>query len=98
MLGSSARNSDVNSFSLAQPGNFFYSQVIKGLVFKKNTAHKHMPTKLRNPRLLLLKGSVGHSAGLSSLNSVEKVGRRGTIFLIISTGIGYYYKYLYLVL
>ncbi|KAJ0961395.1 hypothetical protein J5N97_000431 [Dioscorea zingiberensis] len=35
------------------------SQVIKGLVFKKNTAHKHMATKYKNPRLLLLKGSLG---------------------------------------
>ncbi|XP_020261935.1 1-phosphatidylinositol-3-phosphate 5-kinase FAB1A-like isoform X2 [Asparagus officinalis] len=49
------------------------SQVIKALVFKKNTAHKHMPTKLRNPRLLLLKGSLGDSAvGLSSLKSMDQ--------------------------
>lgn len=51
------------------------SEVIRGLVFKKNTAHKHMPTKCKNPRLLLLKGSFGHrEVGLSSLdtNSVQQ--------------------------
>ncbi|KAG1328066.1 1-phosphatidylinositol-3-phosphate 5-kinase FAB1A [Cocos nucifera] len=49
------------------------SQVIKGLVFKKNAAHKHMPTKFKNPRLLLLKGALGHSAvGLSSFDSMEE--------------------------
>lgn len=49
------------------------SQVIKGWVFKKNTAHKHMPTKYKNPRLLLLKGVLGHSAtSLSSFVSMEQ--------------------------
>jgi hypothetical protein len=49
--------------------------VIKGLVFKKNTAHKHMPTNCHNPRLLLLKGALGLSgAGLSSFNSMDQVG------------------------
>ncbi|KAJ1266793.1 hypothetical protein BS78_07G005600 [Paspalum vaginatum] len=47
------------------------SEVIKGLVFKKNAAHKHMPTSCHNPRLLLLKGVLGHSdVGLSSFNSM----------------------------
>ena len=56
--------------------NFGYcSEVIKGLVFKKNTAHKHMPTACHNPRLLLLKGVLGHSdVGLSSFNSMDQVG------------------------
>ncbi|XP_026658121.2 1-phosphatidylinositol-3-phosphate 5-kinase FAB1B-like isoform X2 [Phoenix dactylifera] len=49
------------------------SQVIKGLVFKKNTAHKHMPTKCRNPRLLLLKGPLGQrDIGLSSFDLMEQ--------------------------
>lgn len=49
------------------------SQVINGLVFKKNAAHKHMPIKFKNPRLLLLQGALGHSAvGLSSFNSMEQ--------------------------
>ena len=49
--------------------------MIKGLVFKKNTAHKHMPTNCHNPRLLLLKGALGHSgAGLLSFNSMDQVG------------------------
>ncbi|XP_062191798.1 1-phosphatidylinositol-3-phosphate 5-kinase FAB1A-like [Phragmites australis] len=49
------------------------SEVIKGLVFKKNAAHKHMPTDCHNPRLLLLKGVLGHSdVGLSSFNSMDQ--------------------------
>jgi hypothetical protein len=57
------------------PSNSDCSEVIKGLVFKKNTAHKHMPTNFHNPRLLLLKGVLGHSgAGLSSFNSMDQVG------------------------
>ncbi|KAG0488067.1 hypothetical protein HPP92_006614 [Vanilla planifolia] len=54
-------------------GSRSQSQVIKGLVFKKSAAHKHMPTKFKNPRLLLLKGSLGHSA--SGLSSFESMGR-----------------------
>ncbi|CAO2210439.1 unnamed protein product [Urochloa humidicola] len=49
------------------------SEVIKGLVFKKNAAHKHMPTSCHSPRLLLLKGVLGHSdVGLSSFNSMDQ--------------------------
>ncbi|XP_068662384.1 putative 1-phosphatidylinositol-3-phosphate 5-kinase FAB1D [Aristolochia californica] len=49
------------------------SEVIKGLVFKKSTAHKHMTTKYKNPRLLLLKGILGQRAsGLSSFNSMAE--------------------------
>jgi len=56
-------------------GTRWQSEVIKGLVFKKNTAHKHMPTNCHNPRLLLLNGALGHSgAGLSSFNSMDQVG------------------------
>ncbi|CAM0948999.1 unnamed protein product [Alopecurus aequalis] len=48
-------------------------EVVKGLVFKKYAAHKHMPTKCHNPRLLLLRGSLGDSdVGLSSFDSMEK--------------------------
>ncbi|KAL6010651.1 hypothetical protein ACLOJK_001088 [Asimina triloba] len=48
-------------------------QVIRGLVFKKNAAHKHMPTKYKNPRLLLLQGVLGQRAeGLSSFDSMEQ--------------------------
>lgn len=48
--------------------------VIKGLAFKKNTAHKHMPSSFKNPKLLLLKGVLGHSdAGLSSFNALGEV-------------------------
>ncbi|XP_020573339.1 1-phosphatidylinositol-3-phosphate 5-kinase FAB1A-like [Phalaenopsis equestris] len=54
-------------------GSRSQSQVIKGLVFKKSAAHKHMPTSFKNARLLLLKGFLGNSAnGLSSFESMGK--------------------------
>ncbi|OWM67684.1 hypothetical protein CDL15_Pgr019185 [Punica granatum] len=48
------------------------SQVIRGLVFKKHAAHKHMPTKYKNPKLLLLRGVLGQSSnGLSSFDTMK---------------------------
>ncbi|MCL7034095.1 hypothetical protein MKW94_016970 [Papaver nudicaule] len=48
------------------------SHLVKGLVFKKNIAHKNMQTKYENPRLLLLEGVLGEEgkSGLLSFNSV----------------------------
>ncbi|KAK2968895.1 hypothetical protein RJ640_013238, partial [Escallonia rubra] len=49
------------------------SQVIKGLVFKKHAAHKHMPTYYKNPRFLLIQGVLGSSSsGLSSFESLKQ--------------------------
>ncbi|KAL3504039.1 hypothetical protein ACH5RR_033880 [Cinchona calisaya] len=49
------------------------SQVIRGLVFKKHAAHKHMPTKYKNPRLMLIQGALGLSSnGLSSFESMQQ--------------------------
>ncbi|KAL8138362.1 hypothetical protein V2J09_004363 [Rumex salicifolius] len=46
------------------------SKLIKGLVFKKHAAHKHMATKYTKPKLMLIQGVLGHSSGLSSFNSM----------------------------
>ncbi|XP_030526693.1 putative 1-phosphatidylinositol-3-phosphate 5-kinase FAB1D isoform X2 [Rhodamnia argentea] len=49
------------------------SQVIRGLVFKKRAAHKHMPTYYKNPKLLLIRGMLGQSSsGLSSFNAMKQ--------------------------
>ncbi|XP_044510763.1 putative 1-phosphatidylinositol-3-phosphate 5-kinase FAB1D isoform X2 [Mangifera indica] len=49
------------------------SEVIKGLVFKKHAAHKHMPTKYTKPRLLLVRGVLGQSSsGLLSFHAMEQ--------------------------
>ncbi|KAL5715311.1 1-phosphatidylinositol-3-phosphate 5-kinase [Ranunculus cassubicifolius] len=49
------------------------SQLIHGLVFKKNATLKHMLTKHKNPKILLLEGMLGHSSdGLSSFGSMEQ--------------------------
>ncbi|KAL4281655.1 hypothetical protein GQ457_03G031520 [Hibiscus cannabinus] len=54
-------------------GSRSQSQLIKGLVFKKHAAHKHMQTKFKNPRLLLIQGALGQSSsGLSSLSSLDE--------------------------
>ncbi|XP_052201496.1 putative 1-phosphatidylinositol-3-phosphate 5-kinase FAB1D [Diospyros lotus] len=49
------------------------SQVIRGVVFKKHAAHKHMPTDYKNPRLLLIQGALGLSSSrLSSFESIQQ--------------------------
>ncbi|XP_044475792.1 putative 1-phosphatidylinositol-3-phosphate 5-kinase FAB1D isoform X2 [Mangifera indica] len=54
-------------------GSRSQSEVIKGSVFKKHAAHKHMPTKYKKPRLLLVQGVLGQShSGLSSFNTMEQ--------------------------
>ncbi|KAA8546343.1 hypothetical protein F0562_002918 [Nyssa sinensis] len=54
-------------------GSRSQSQVIRGLVFKKHAAHKHMPTKYKNPRLLLIRGALGFSSNaLSSFDSMRQ--------------------------
>ncbi|KAM7266340.1 hypothetical protein ACFE04_004237 [Oxalis oulophora] len=53
-------------------GSRSQSEVIKGLVFKKHAAHKRMPNKYEKPRLLLMKGFLGQSSELSSLDSIEQ--------------------------
>ncbi|XP_047959358.1 putative 1-phosphatidylinositol-3-phosphate 5-kinase FAB1D [Salvia hispanica] len=54
-------------------GSRSQSQLIKGLVFKKHAAHKHMPTKYKSPRLLLIHGALElSSGGLSSFESMQQ--------------------------
>ncbi|KAL4583281.1 hypothetical protein LXL04_007851 [Taraxacum kok-saghyz] len=53
------------------------SNVFKGLVFKKHAAHKHMPTKYKKPKLLLIKGALSVSSdGLSSFKSMKQENER----------------------
>ncbi|CAL4972891.1 unnamed protein product [Urochloa decumbens] len=54
-------------------GSYQQSEVINGLVFKKNAAHKQMRANVKHPKLLLLQGSLGYSStGLSSINSMKQ--------------------------
>lgn len=50
------------------------SQFIKGMVFKKHAAHKHMPTHCKNPKLILIQGMLGEApiSRLSSFNSMDQ--------------------------
>ncbi|XP_045808315.1 putative 1-phosphatidylinositol-3-phosphate 5-kinase FAB1D isoform X2 [Trifolium pratense] len=73
-IGDNAMNPDgvvkVKCIAVGSPSQ---SQLFKGSVFKKHASHKHMPTKYKNPRLLLIKGTVGHSMNaLSSFNSMDQ--------------------------
>lgn len=43
-------------------GSRSQSQFVRGLVFNKHAAHKHMPTKYDKPRLLLIQGALGLSS------------------------------------
>lgn len=67
---------DLNSYIKVKciaAGSRNQSQIIKGLVFKKHAAHKHMPTEYKNPRLLLIRGVLGlSSSGLSSFKAMEQ--------------------------
>ena len=51
------------------------SQFVKGMVFKKHAAHKHMPTHCKNPKLILIEGMLGEApiSRLSSFNSMDQV-------------------------
>ncbi|XP_055833293.1 putative 1-phosphatidylinositol-3-phosphate 5-kinase FAB1D [Solanum dulcamara] len=52
-------------------GSRSQSRFVRGLVFKKHAAHKHMPTKYDKPRLLLIQGALGLSRK-SELSSFEE--------------------------
>ncbi|KAK9069464.1 hypothetical protein SSX86_011368 [Deinandra increscens subsp. villosa] len=58
------------------------SEVFKGLVFKKHAAHKHMPTKCKRPKLLLIKGALSVSSdGLSSFESMKQEADRVNLLI-----------------
>ncbi|KAH1139491.1 hypothetical protein GLYMA_10G218400v4 [Glycine max] len=73
-IGANAMNPDgYVKVKCIAAGSRSESQLIRGLVFKKHAAHKHMPTKYKNPRLLLISGVLGHSInGLSSFDSMDQ--------------------------
>ncbi|KAL7616179.1 hypothetical protein Lser_V15G00486 [Lactuca serriola] len=52
-------------------GSRSQSEVFNGLVFKKHAAHKHMPTRFKRPKLLLIKGTLSDSDGFSSFESMN---------------------------
>lgn len=56
-----------------ETGSRSESQLIKGLVFKKHAAHKHMPTNYKSAKLLLIQGVLGQSSsGLSSFDTMAQ--------------------------
>ncbi|KAF8660042.1 hypothetical protein HU200_058128 [Digitaria exilis] len=75
--GASGNDMDPSSYVKVKclaSGTRRQSEVIRGLVFKKNAAHKHMPTRCHSPRLLLLRGVLGDSDNIafSSFSSIEQ--------------------------
>ena len=61
----------------------FCSRFVRGLVFKKHAAHKHMPTKYDKPRLLLIEGALGLSrkSELSSFESMRQVNKKLSLYV-----------------
>lgn len=57
-------------------GSRSQSEVFNGLVFKKHAAHKHMPTRFKRPKLLLIKGDISGSDGFSSFESMKQEKNR----------------------
>ncbi|CAM6126649.1 unnamed protein product [Calypogeia fissa] len=47
------------------------SSVVKGIVFRKNVAHKRMTSRYKNPRLLLLAGALEYQRVSNQLSSLE---------------------------
>eukprot|EP00252_Welwitschia_mirabilis_P003864 TRINITY_DN1393_c0_g1_i1.p1 TRINITY_DN1393_c0_g1~~TRINITY_DN1393_c0_g1_i1.p1 ORF type:complete len:1014 (-),score=188.17 TRINITY_DN1393_c0_g1_i1:2236-5058(-) len=58
------------------------SKLVKGVVFQKNVAHKHMITKYKNPRLLLLAGPFQRVS--NELLSIESVIQQETDYLKVA--------------
>lgn len=49
----------------------FYSMVVKGVVCKKNVAHKKMSTKIEKARLLILGGGLEYQRVSNQLSSFD---------------------------
>lgn len=49
----------------------FCSKVVKGVVCKKNVAHRRMTTKIEKPRLLILGGALEYQRVANHLSSFD---------------------------
>ncbi|KAL5583369.1 hypothetical protein UlMin_015811 [Ulmus minor] len=52
-------------------GHRFESMVVKGVVFKKNVAHRRMTTKIKKPRLLIIGGALEYQRVSTHLSSFD---------------------------
>jgi len=48
-----------------------FSTVVKGVVCKKNVAHRRMTTRIEKPRLLLLAGALEYHRVTNQLSSID---------------------------
>lgn len=81
------RDGGIAKFSRLK-GFVFCSRFVRGLVFKKHAAHKHMPTKYDKPRLLLIQGALGLSSSeLSSFESMQQVNNNSAMCQITKMSI-----------
>lgn len=51
--------------------SFFFSMVVKGVVCKKNVAHRRMTSKIDKPRFLILGGALEYQRVANHLSSVD---------------------------
>jgi 1-phosphatidylinositol-3-phosphate 5-kinase len=50
---------------------FSFSAVVKGVVCKKNVAHRRMSSRIEKPRLLLLAGALEYHRVTNQLSSID---------------------------
>lgn len=56
------------------------STVVKGIVFRKNVAHKRMTSRYKNPRLLLLAGALEYQRVSNQLSSLDTLLIQASLF------------------
>lgn len=61
----------VNTVLLIELGWYFFSMVVKGVVCKKNVAHRRMTSKIEKPRLLILGGALEYQRISNQLSSFD---------------------------
>lgn len=64
---------------------FFSSMVIKGVVCKKNVAHRRMTSKIDKPHFLILGGALEYQRVANHLSSVDTLLQQVYIFYHSST-------------
>lgn len=64
---------------------YFFSIVVKGVVCKKNVAHRRMTSRIEKPRFLILGGALEYQRVSNHLSSFDTLLQQVTISLLIKT-------------
>ncbi|BAF12222.2 Os03g0399500 [Oryza sativa Japonica Group] len=66
------------TYYLKPASNCFFSTVVKGVVCKKNVAHRRMTSRIEKPRLLLLAGALEYQRVTNQLSSIDTLLQQET--------------------